>query len=85
MKNNGSKTKWDFRSIHKDLKLTLKILVSQTSSYSLSSMMNSYSFHQSSNTTPKSKSRDYYSSPNTDLIYRCPVVECGKAGLENEF
>ena len=42
-------------------------------------MMNSYSFHQSSTSTPKSKSRDYYSSPNTDLIYRCPVVECGKA------
>ena len=70
----------DFRPILNDLKLTLFCyLVSQTSSYSLSSMMNSYSFPQSSTSTPKSKSRDYYSSPNTDLIYRCPVVECGKA------
>ena len=48
-------------------------LVSQTSSYSLSSMMN-YSFNNT-----KTAKRDYYTSPNTDLIYRCPVIECGKA------
>ena len=51
-------------------------LVSQTSSYSLSSMMNfPNSYSKSQKSTP---SRDYYSPSNTDLIYRCPVVECGK-------